>query len=274
MKRNAFKNHLPLYGILLLPLLLISCSGKKLQQHEEWAGFFKNNQVDGCILWHNYYDGTFDVYHYEQVRKRVLPAETFDLVMALAGLETGAIRDTNMILPDSVSGPELSGITMAEAFRNNITPYFQKIATKIGEKRIRYWLDSTYYGNKEIGNDLTAFWMDNTLQISPDEQVGLLERLYQGRFAYQSRTQRLVKNLLIKKISHSDTLYYKQGIGEAKNRKIGWLIGWLMKKDDPYFFAIRTEASDSIANLRDKQINILYKVLRAKGMVTESGHLN
>lgn len=220
---------------------------------------------------HDYYGGTFDVYGLGALQNRVPPAETFHIMIALAGLETGVITDTNMVIADSSAGEALSGITMAEAFRSGNTAYFQWVAQKIGPGRMKYWIDSTYYGNLVMSNDMSTFWMDNTLKISPDEQVGLLEKLYQGNLAFQSRSQKLVKGLLIRSISNDDTLYYQQGTGQLKDKKIGWLIGWLMKKDEPYFFVIKTVAPERQSDLYLKDLNILYKVLEAKGLVTKTG---
>ncbi len=265
------KRIVPCYCLCLLSVLFFSCSEKKLYQHKEWKDFFSHNGVRGCLMLHDYYGGRFDVYGLGALQNRVLPAETFHIMLALAGLETGVITDTNMVISDSTAGKNLAGLTMAEAFRSGNTAYFQWVARKIRAGRMQYWLDSTYYGNRTIGSDLTTCWVDNTLRISPDEQMGLMEKLYQGRLAFQPRTQRLVKGLLIRKISRDDTLYYQQGAGTWKEKKIGWLTGWLMKKDEPHFFVIKTVAPDSISNLYLKDLNILYNVLDAKGLVSEIG---
>ncbi len=261
--------------LILFTFLCASCSRSKIRMHKEWGAFFKEAGVDGCLMLHNYYDGSFDVYKLENVQKRTLPAETFNIVIALAGLETGVIADTNSIFSsDSLSRDSTFNMTLATAFRTSYTPYFQQIVKEIGKKRMNYWIDSTYYGNKEMGNDLKTFWLDNTLQISPDEQMGLMERLYSGKLAFQSRSQRLVRGLLIKKETHTDTLCYQTGVGKTGDQKTGWLIGWLRKKDHPYFFVLKTIAADSTSDLNAKNLNILYKVLNDRELTNEAGRLN
>lgn len=259
--------------LCLVTVSFFSCSDKKLFQHKEWEDFFESNGVKGCVMLHNYYQGTFDVYGLGAVQNRVLPAETFNIINALAGIETGVITDTNMVIPDSAAIDSLPGITMAEAFRTGNTPYFQWVTKKVGKARMKYWIDSTYYGNLKIGNNITTFWLDNTIRISPDEQMGLMEKLFQGELAFQPRSQKLVKALLLKKTTHDDTLFYQQGVGQLKDKKIGWLIGWLQKKDEPYFFVIKTRASDSLVNLNERNLNILYKVLEAKKLISATGGL-
>jgi len=124
-----------------------------------------------------------------------------------------------------------------------------------------------------MGSELTNFWYNNSLNISPDEQVGLLEKLYQGKLAYQRRSKQLVKELMRQKVEHRDTLYYQFGAERYSEKTIGWLVGWLQRKDDPYFFAIRTESEPDKARLEDRHINLLYRILRDKGYADESGIL-
>lgn len=266
------KKFVPVYLLCLISLSLFSCSDKKLHQHKEWEDFFESNDVKGCLMLHDYYKGTFDVYGFGAIQERISPVGTFNLVLALAGLETGVITDTNMVIRDSSA--HLSGLTMAQAFRTGNNSYFQWVAQKIGKNRMQYWIDSTYYGNLTVGNSMTTFWTDNTLRISPDEQMGLMERLYRNKLAFQPRSQNLAKKLLIRKTAHEDTLYYLQGVGTPKDKKTGWITGWIKKKDEPYFFVIKTLAPDSLTNLKARNLNILYKVLAAKGLVSETGRLN
>lgn len=270
------KNPCHYFSLLLLFVMLFSsCSKDKIQQHKEWKKYFEDNNVQGCILLHDYFNGTFDVYNLGNVQKRTLPAETFLIMNALAGLETGVIIDTNMVIrPDSLPDNGLSGLTMAEAFRTSNIPYFQWVAEKVGPSRMKYWVDSTYYGNLKTGDHMKTFWLDNTIQISPDEQMGLIEKLYAGKLAFQPRSQRLVKALMTKKETHYDTLCYQTGIGKTGNQKTGWILGWLKQKDHPYFFVLKTLAADSTTDLNAKNLNILYKILNDKGLTQKLGHLN
>lgn len=269
------KPNLSLAFFILLPFLISSCSRSKIKLQKEWGTYFKEAGVEGCLMLHDYHEGVFDVYKLEKMQDRTLPAETFNVVIAMAGLETGVIPDTSSILPpDSTVENYSSGLSLAAAFKTSNTPYFQQVVKAIGKKRMNYWIDSTYYGNKKMGHELDSFWLNNTLQISPDEQVGLMERLYFGKLAFQPRTQRLMKSLLIKKETHNDTLCYQTGVGHAGNQKTGWIIGWFKQKDHPFFFSLKTVAADSISNLDAKDLNILYKALNNKGLIKEDGRIN
>ena len=273
MKHKINRNILTFCGFLLLSVTLFSCREDRLTHHKEWGAFFEENDVNGCVMWNNLNEATFGVYGFGAIQKRLVPAETFHIVLALAGLETGVIRDTNMVIPDALAGPKTSGVTMGEAFRHNNNAYFKWVGRTIGQAKMKYWLDSTYYGNKKMGSDITSYWTDRTLKISPDEQLGLVQRLYLGGFAYQDRTERLVKELMLKKVAHDDTLYYQQGVGDGKDGTVGWLVGWLKRKDEVHLFSIKALDKEQTDKMNTKTLNILYDIFGAKGWLTASGRL-
>jgi beta-lactamase class D len=42
---------------------------------------------------------------------------------------------------------------------------------------MKQWIDSLHYGNMNIGNRIDSFWVDNSLKVSPDEQLGLVKAI-------------------------------------------------------------------------------------------------
>jgi len=137
MKQTKVKYYLWAIGFTSM-LFMFSCSKKVIHQHKEWEEYFESNELEGSVLWHNYYEGTFDVFDFPEVRKQVLPAETFHIVLGLAGIETGVIRDTSMLIPDSVASPQTENVPMNVAFRANNREYFRWVAEEIGKKRMQY----------------------------------------------------------------------------------------------------------------------------------------
>lgn len=256
------------YLFLFMIIFLAACSSNSVKQRKDWGKYFEENQIDGCFMLHDMSTGQFEIYNIGKVQYRYPPAGTFLIMDAMAGLETGVISDTNMTLkPDtsSAGGSQFSSnLTMAQAFRTTNIPWFQEVSRRIGQAKMEYWIDSVYYGNKVVGTQMDRFWLDNTLQISPDEQMGLLEKLYYSKLAFQPRSQRLVKSLMIKKQSYSDTLSYQTGFGKDKNDQIGWIIGWYKKTNKPFFFVLQTIAPDSLKDVQKKSFDILYKIFQDK----------
>ena len=75
-------------------------------------------------------------------------------------------------------------LTMYEAFRVSSVPYYQEVARRIGKDTMQLWLDSLKYGAKTKTEKITihsvidSFWLDNSLKITPDQQLGMVKKLY------------------------------------------------------------------------------------------------
>ncbi len=63
-------------------------------------------------------------------------------------------------------------------------PYYQEVARRIGKDTMQFWLDSLSYGTKKITTAIDTFWLDNSLKITPDEELGLVKRLYFNQLAF------------------------------------------------------------------------------------------
>ena len=72
---------------------------------------------------------------------------------------------------------------MYEAFRVSSVPYYQEVARRIGKDRMEYWMDTVNYGAGpkdtafRISTAIDTFWLDNTLKITPDEELGLVKNV-------------------------------------------------------------------------------------------------
>ncbi|MGH2645180.1 MAG: penicillin-binding transpeptidase domain-containing protein, partial [Chitinophagaceae bacterium] len=156
-------------------------------------------------------------------------------------------------------------LTMAEAFRQSNESYFSVIAQRIGKIKMDFWIDSVKYGNKSILPYNSEFWMNDTLQISPDEQMGLIEGLYDGKLPFQSRSKRLVKILLLQEKNTNYSLSYKSGFLTNGQSNSGWIIGWLQKGEKPYFFVLYLTDEGQNRDLKSLGINILHQILAGEG---------
>lgn len=248
--------------------VIYSCSTNNVHQRKDWAHYYKDKGLDGSIMLHNTALNTFNVYNLQGTQNRYSPAATFNIMIALAGLETGVIRDTTMVLRDSLE-KGLPGIdpneTMAQAFHNSDQAYFQEISRRIGKVKMQFWLDSVKYGNMAIGLHEDRFWLDNTLKISTDEQLGFIQRLYYGKLPFQSRSQRLVKSLLLLNHTMNYTISYSAGGTNYADKQTDWIVGWLEERGRPHFFVVNVLAPDSIQEIDKVSHKILYSILAAEG---------
>jgi len=133
-------------------------------------------------------------------------------------------------------------LTMTQAFKISAVPYYQEVARRIGRDTMQQWLDSLKYGNHKIGNRLDSFWLDNSLKITPDEQLGLVKKLYFGQLPFSKTTMDVVKKIMVREEDANYTLALKTGWGYRENgNSIGWVVGWVEENKHPYFFVLNIE---------------------------------
>jgi beta-lactamase class D len=115
---------------------------------------------------------------------RLSPASTYKIPHALIGLETGVITETTVEKWDGVRHPNQpkwnQDHTVLSAMRPSVLWFFQKMAPRIGAARAHEWLQRFHYGNTDTSGDITQYWVNGRLRISPDEQLSFLKQFYDG----------------------------------------------------------------------------------------------
>ncbi len=260
---------LQITGFILL-ISLASCSVNRATVDDSLKKYFDDNKVEGCFTLFNNADGKVTVYNLPMDTARVLPASTFKIVNSLIGLETGVIIDENMVIKwDGIKRSNEAwnkDLTMLEAFKVSCVPYFQEVARRIGKDTMKLWIDSLNYGNKNIGDKIDTFWLDNHLKISPDEQLGLMKRLYFDQLPFQKRTQQIVRDAMLQEENTAYSLSYKTGGGfDEKNNNIGWVVGWIEENKHPYFFVTLVKSADSTIDMKTVRLNITKGILKQLG---------
>jgi len=259
-----------IFSLLLSAFIYSGCAINNLKVDGEVKTLFEKYKVTGTFALLNNADANFIISDTAVYRKRYPPASTFKIVNSLIGLETGRIFDEKMVIPwDGVerSFPNWNkDLNMAEAFEYSCVPYYQEVARRIGRDTMQYWIDTLSYGNKNISGAIDSFWLNNTLQISPDEQLGLVKRLYFGQLPFQKRTQEIVKKVMLRE---SNTLYqlsYKTGwTKSAPNQNIGWVVGWIEENRHPYFFVLMMESKDPNYEMMKNRDALLKELLKHYG---------
>lgn len=279
-----------LFYCLGLVVLASSCSRSRIEEHNDWARYYEAYGIKnaGFILRDNNHESVH-YYNLSRDTTRFTPASTFKIFNALAALETGVAPDDNFLIKwDSVVrwNPDWNkDLTLREAFRVSAVPYFRELARRIGRDDMQQYLDTANYGNRTIGAHLDSFWLDNVLQISADEQLGFIKRLYFNELPFSERSQRIVRSMMLFEDSTNYRLYYKTGWGEQGDHDVLWLVGFAeriekikehensMNKSDvriyPYFFAQNFDIpkGDTTHNWKQARIDITKKILRDYGAI-------
>jgi beta-lactamase class D len=210
------------------------------------------------------------IYNLKRDTTRILPASTFKIVNALVALQTGVITtDSTIIKWDGVQRNVSNwnqDLSLAQAFRYSSVPHFQEIARRIGRDTMQKWIDSLKYGNMKIGPAIDSFWLDNSLQISPDEELGLVKKLYFDQLPFRKGVQKAVRDMMLQEDNSNYAISYKTGWGvNGENHAIGWVVGWIEENRHPYFFVLNIEATDPEADISAIRLNILNGILKQKG---------
>ncbi len=254
-------------------LIITSCSPNNVKTDDSLKKYFDQYNVTGTFGLYDNGTGQFVIYNLSRFKDSAyLPASTFKIVNALIGLETGRIANEKMVIkwdgvirrfPNGDTAKDWNkDLTMEEAFKVSALPYYQEVARRIGKDTMQHWLDSLKYGTHKITTTIDSFWIDNSLKITPDEEMGLVKKLYFGQLPFQKRSQDIVKKVMLQESNANYKLSYKTGLGFRENgNMLGWIVGWIEENRHPYFFVLNIEGPPD-AKLSTARMDILKAILK------------
>lgn len=252
---------------VIASLLFTACSPNNVTKDDSLGKYFKENNVEGCFALLDNGTGQFTVYNLERYRDSAyLPASTFKIINSLIGLQTGKIVNDSMVIKwDGIDRGRAEcnkDMTMYDAFRISCPPWYQEIARRIGRDTMQHWVDSLSYGNKKISS-VDTFWLDNSLKIKPDEQLGLMKKLYFNELPFHKLNQEIVKRAMLWEDNTNYKLSYKTGWGTKENgNSLAWTIGWIEENKHPFFFVLNLETPDRNADIPAIRTKILNSILQ------------
>jgi beta-lactamase class D len=262
---------------LLLIAFFSSCAPNNVKKDNSLKKYFDENKTEGCFAMRDNGTGKFTIYNLGRYRdSSYLPASTFKIVNSLIGLQTGKITNDSMVIKwDGVkrwNDDWNKDLNMYEAFRVSAVNYYQEVARRIGKDTMEFWLDSLKYGAKTAKEKVTiktavdSFWLDNSLKITADQQLGLVEKLYFDQLPFFKSYQEMVKRAMLFENNTNYRLGYKTGWGfDEKGNNIGWIVGWIEENNHPYFFVLNLESPDKNFNMTTVRMNILKGILKQLG---------
>src|ERR1700730_4265716 len=254
--------------VKLLPLLLLICSGATaVAKAEDLSAFFKN--TEGAFVLYDLKHNRYIRYNEARCRQRFSPKSTFKIPNSLIGLETGVISDANFLIPwDRQKYPPQDNWnqepfshwaqdqTLRSAIKYSVLWYYRELAKRVGENRMQNYVEAFNYGNKIISGGVDNFWLNNSLKISANAQISFLKAFYTGELPVSRRSTDIVKDILVLEETPAYKLSGKTGGGPInEGTYIGWVVGYLEKKGDVYFFSLDIEGAD-FPSIRDQRVLI------------------
>lgn len=266
-----------LVSICVFVSILYSCSPNNVEEDNSLGKHFAENSVAGCFGLYNNATNEFTFYNKKRFTdSSFLPASTFKIINSLIGLQTGVISSDSMVIKwDSVKRNVAEwnkDLSMYEAFRVSAVPYYQEVARRIGKDKMEYWMDTVNFGAGakdtafRIRSAIDTFWLDNTLKITPDEELGLVKLLYFNQLPFFKSYQEKVKNAMLFENTTMYRFSYKTGWGRKENgNHLAWAVGWIEENNHPYFFVLNFESPDANADIPTIRMKILKGILKQLG---------
>ncbi len=177
------------------------------------------------------------------------PCSTFKILVALAGLENGVIKDESTVLKWNGTKSQISAWdkdhSLQSAMAESANWYFQKVMDEVGINKMKSTVTACDYGNKDLSGGLFDAWRSSagSLKITPNQQVEFLEKMELSKLPFSSRSREIVQKVLLVEGEPNDGLYGKTGT-DSKDGKLvsGWFVGFVKKAQNTYVFATRIEA--------------------------------
>lgn len=254
--------------LVAISLVFWNCTPNNVTEDPSLEKYFTQNGAHGTFALLDNNSGKFTVHNLKRYRDSAfVPASTFKIVNGLIGLQTGIIENDSMVIAwDGVQRPMTQwnkDLNFYDAFRVSAVPYFQEVARRLGKDTMQQWLDTLAYGSTKIKSAIDTFWLDGTLAIRPDEQMGLVKRLYFNQLPFHKINQEMVKRAMLFEDQPLYKLSYKTGwqYDPKTNRNIGWIVGWIEENRHPYFFVLNLEAQGKGYDMVNARMAILKGIL-------------
>ena len=258
-----------------VPTLLVALAGSipslSAQTYKEVPALkkcFNDAEVTGTFVLFDVATDTMLVCDEARAKKRFTPASTFKIANSLIGLDVGAVKDVEEVLPyGGKPQPRKEwehDMSLRNAIKISNVPVYQELARRIGLERMREGVRKLGYGNMEIGNVVDRFWLDGPLAISAVEQTQFLSRLVKGSLPIDPKAVRAVREITLLERTDAYELHAKTGwfVGPTPPQ-IGWWVGWVERENKVFPFALNFDIQSNTD--ADKRIPLGRECLKALG---------
>ena len=219
---------------------------------------FKKYKVEGTIVIESLNKKKIHIYNDKRASELFSPASTFKIPHSLIALNEGIVKKDSVIVWDKKIREYESwnkDQTLLTAFKSSCVWCYQEFASKIGVEKYEKYLKSLDYGNKNIGNEITRFWLDESLKITTFEQIKFLKRFYTNDLPFKIEDMNTLKQIMIDEKNEDYIIRAKTGW----EGKYGWYVGYLETKNDVWFFAtnIDTKSKDDLPKRKEITLEAL-----------------
>jgi beta-lactamase class D len=255
---------------ILAPFLLAIAAAAEPPIHAvpAFGEHFKQAGAIGTFVLVDSKSGEIKAWNPERAAKHFVPASTFKIANSLIGLETGAVKSADEVLPYGGKPQPFKDwerdLPLREAIKVSSVPVYQELARRIGAERMAKGVASLDYGNGTTGEVVDRFWLDGPLEISALEQVRFIGRLLSNDLPLKRDTMQTVREIVPTERFSKVVIHHKTGWCTSTTPQIGWIVGWVEKDGVNHPFALNIDMAD----IKDagKRMIILKACLKSEGM--------
>ena len=194
------------------------------------------------------------------------PASTFKIPHSLLALDTGVVSSSREVVKwDGTPQPFPAwerDLSLDPAVKVSAVWFFRRTAGLIGRERMAEYLKKFDYAEDTFDNDVTSFWLNGDLVVSPQEQLRFLRRLMRFDLPVERRHMDAVMTAFLMPSgtmtnatgSHDFALKWpeplvvhaKTGATSVGTERVSWLVGHLASKGRQYVFVSRVRAREDL----------------------------
>ncbi len=248
--------------IISILILLFSCTGKKTTSDKketettereivvpEFQTIIDSAHVNGAILIYDFEGDKYYSNNFGWTKKGNLPASTFKIANSIIALETGIVENDSTLFEWNGEKRRLinweQDLIFRDAFHYSCVPCYQKIARKIGVKKMTEYLNQLEYGNMKVDStNIDLFWLEGESRINQFQQIDFLKRFYQSELPISERTEAIMKKLMVIEENDEYKLSGKTGWSIRNKNNNGWFVGYIESRNKAYFFATNVEPKE------------------------------
>ncbi len=253
--------------LLLLFLVIFQIGWPQKVTESNFKPHFDKYGVDGCLVLYNQAGNEFIRYNSNLCDSGYIPASTFKIPHTLITLNEGIVKDTNQVIQwdghEWPNKPWNQNQTLRTAMKYSCVWVYTGFAEKIPIDKYYSYVTSFDYGNKNLAGPPTRFWLTGSFRVSANQQIDFLRKFYNYTLPISKQYIDMVKDIIVLEKTNSFTWSGKTGGGMVNDDTyIMWLVGYVVKNNTPYFYALNFKTNDF-----DKTKQARYEI--AKGILKE-----
>nr|WP_230971157.1 class D beta-lactamase [Nitrogeniibacter aestuarii] len=230
---------------IVVTFFSVQCFAADWEENPEIKEFFRRSGVTGTFVVYDASSGHFAGHDQRRSKVRFVPASTFKIPNSLIGLSVGAVTSVDDVLPyggqDQPFDAWEKDMGLRDAIAISNVPIYQELARRIGLAKMQEHVSKLGYGNADIGTSVDTFWLDGPLKISAQEQAVFLSRLAQDQLPVSVEIQQSVRDIVLQDQGENWQLYGKTGWENAPEPGVAWWVGWVVKENRVYSFALNID---------------------------------